>query len=662
MLDEAALPEAPAAAPDEEKRPAGPYQLPEDQLVLKVLEWFKEASDGKGDLPLRREKEWDQLANRQWNEDDAKVVDRQKRPKLTLNLLHTILAAVEGEERTNRQEIKLYGEEQGDDPAAAGLNRLLKWVMNQCGGEFALSQKFRSGIAIGEGWTVPEVDYFEDPEGKIKLVYVDDDEMFPDVLDRSPDGKDARRVQRVRMLTEDEMEARWPDSLAKVRQSVDMPPPGPETDGSGYPDIYLAPNDRKTPKLYDAKKQLWAVLETWWHQIEPGWVVVDEATGLLVEKTEEEFAAMKAEREQAQADWRIRMMTGNLARIPTGRVGFLGRPETVPEPAPKALQASQRPIKCIYQAFTAGKTLLAKSKPGLRDLKRFPYVPFRAIADKVKGEWFGLLRLLIDIQRQHNVEQSVLVHLWQLMPKGGWAGPRGSFHNKHEWHEKSSQPGATLEFNVVRGMKPEPIPQPAVPRHLVELAFSRPNAMREISGVNVEMTGQRQGSDAGVVMEMRKKAAQTVQAPMFDNYRQSKKAVGEVLLAYIQTYVKPNRKIRVLGEEGAQYVEMTEQMQLGRYDLVVEETNSTVNDRMATLNILQTTLPQLMKAEIPIPPNFVDLMPMPPHIRDEWKRMIAWKMTITGQLPPPDWRPGMPIPAPTIPPGAAPAGLPPQPE
>jgi hypothetical protein len=87
---------------------------------------------------------------------------------------------------------------------------------------------------------------------------------------------------------------------------------------------------------------------------------------------------------------------------------------------------------------------------------------------------------------------------------------------------------------------------------------------------------------------------------------------------------------------------MTEQMQLGRYDITVEETDATVNDRIATLNILQTTLPMMVKSGMPITPEFVDLMPMPPHVRDAWKRQIAWQMTLNNQLPPAGWQPACP--------------------
>jgi hypothetical protein len=76
--------------------------------------------------------------------------------------------------------------------------------------------------------------------------------------------------------------------------------------------------------------------------------------------------------------------------------------------------------------------------------------------------------------------------------------------------------------------------------------------MREISGVNVEMTGQRRVGRSGVVMEQRQKAAKTVLAPLFDNFRASKMELGRVLLAYIQAYITVGRQIRVLGPKGAE--------------------------------------------------------------------------------------------------------------
>lgn len=665
-VQDEALPGSTSAPVDPAAAAIGPYQKPDEELLSDLLAWFKEASDALKETRPKRRKDWSYYAGDQWEEQDRAIADKQKRPTLTLNMLLSIISAVEGEERTNRQEMKFYGEGQEDDDAAYGINRLVRWVMDQCGGQFSLSTMFRSGIACGEGWVVPEVDYFSDPNGKIVLLYVDDEEMLPDPLSSLPDGGDMRHVSRIRMMPADELEARWKGAAEKVRLYMAATNPGTETDGKGFRDVYSTPNDPGTTKLYDAQRKLHGVIETWWHQIEPGWVMVDEQTGLLVERSAEEFDGLRQEREQAQLDARraqiqhaLNPPPPSLEMVPNAM--GIAVPTAVPVPPPEMpppLQAMERPIRRFYQAFWAHGVLLEKKASPLPNMKRFPYVPFRGLWDKVKKEWFGIARPILDAQRQHNVEQSVIVQLMQLMPKQSWMGPKGVFHEKTKWQEQLAQPGSMLEYNAQRG-KPEPIPVPTVPRHLIDMAFSRPQTMRDISGVNVDMMGQRTASDPGVVMEMRQKAAKTVLAPLFDNFRMSKMALGKVLLCYIQAYITPGRRIRVLGPEGQTYVPMTQDMALGDYDLTVEETNSTINDRMQTLTVMQTTLPQMMKAGVPIPASVVDLLPMQPHIRQEWKRQILWSQTLAGQLPPPDWQPGQPVPPPPLPaPGSTPPAEP----
>lgn len=625
-----------AEAPE---KPLGMFQLPDDQLVKRLRTLLKRCFAHHSKRREERKKEWDSLAGDQWAENDKTRMAGQKRTTLTLNLQQTMIAAVEGEERLNRQEIKFYGVEEGDDADAAGMNRLLKWIMDQCGGEFALSSMFRAGAAVGEGWVVPDVDFFADPDGQIKLCFVDEDEVLVDPQSTDPTAGDARHLFRHQMFEEDEIEARWPGKIDELQLKVLDMEPGSETDGKGYRDVYLTPDDVKGPKICDGKERQWMIVEAWWTQIEPGMVVLNEQTGELDEVFPDEFEQRKADRLKEQQAWVQAKLNPTFAPDPMNPMVMAPQD---PGPMPPPLQAKERPLRCFYQTFFCGDVLLEKRKSEIKDMRRYPYVRFGAIFDKSKRHWYGLLLGSMDIQRQHNVEQSAIIQLIQQLPQASWMAPKGAFHNKNEWETKLAQPGKLLEYNATRG-KPEQIDTPAIPRHLVELAMARPNQLREISGINSEMTGQRT-PDAGVVMEMRKKAAVSVLAPMFDNYRRSKLEVGKVLLAYIQKYIKPGRRIRIIGEGKAGWAIATTQMTQARFDMKIEEANASINDRLETLTVMQTTLPQLISAGVPIPPEFVDLLPMNPDIRDACKRLIAWHLTVNNLLPPPDWQPGMPNP------------------
>lgn len=627
----------------------------DDEVVVKqVLTWWKDSADRTKKRREQSNRAHKMYDNEQWEESDIR--SRGKRPTLTFNMLMSIIAAVEGQERNNRQEMKFYGRGGDDDKTAERWTKLLEWVVDNNDGEFELTEQFHEMIIGGEGWITPEIDYLDDPEGTMRLECVDGDEIFDDPFSKKVTGTDARFRIRVKMLTEDEGEAMWPGKFRRsIKASAIANNLTQETDGRGYPDIYLAPDASDGVKRHDAKDKTWAVLQCFWWEVQPGWVVVNEQTGLLDELTDEEFEKLKADREQEQMAVLQQIMSGEAVLAPEGADPLsVMMPQTdVPMVAmPPAIEAEQRPVKRVFEAFVVYDALL-ECGPIREKLKMFPIVPMRGIRRKTKNDWVGIILAIIDSQRQHNVEQSILVELMQLMPKSSWMGPKGAFHNKQEWETGVAQPGKILEYNAQRG-KPEPISPPQIPRHLMELAFSRPQSMREISGVNVELTGIRQGSDAGVVMEQRAKAAQTVLAPLFDNARRSKKILGKVLLAYMQAHLSIGRQIRILGADGAELIEVDQDMKSGRYDLQVDEANSTVNDRIATLNLMQTTLPTLVDRGVPIPPDIVDLIPMETKLRDSWKRMIYWQLQMSGALPPPDWQPGDPIPLPPGAPGATP--------
>lgn len=674
------LPEPSVAHEEQEKK--GEYadgrimlsEKDDEAIVKQVLAWWKESISGSKETRKLRTECHKMHDGDHWEKEDLARAKAQKRPALTFNMLLSIIAAVEGQERNNRQDMKYFGRGATgeDDATAEGWNRILKWVIDGNGGDFELSRQFKEMLISGEGWIVPDVDYLDDPEGTINLEFVDNDEMFDDPLSTHPVGTDSRYRMRVRMLSEDEGEALWPGKFSSsIKACGETSDTIQETDGRGYPDIYLSP-DQPGIKRHDKSSDTWAVIQCWWWQIEPGYHVKNPETGLIDEMTHDEFELKRQERRQAQISALNSILNGGMPMQQPAPMGgpLAGNeppvPPAMPAPMmpssmiPPPLEATERPIKRVYEAFIVWDAVL-ECGPLKPAIKVFPAVPMRGIRRKSKNDFIGIIQPIIDVQRQHNVEQSAILQLVQLMPKNSWMAPKGAYHNKQDWESGVAQPGKMLEYNASRG-KPEQIATPAIPRHLIDMAFSRPQSMREISGVNVELTGTRQGSDPGIVMEQRAKAAQTVLAPLFDNARRSKKILGKVLLAYMQEHLSPGRRVRILGADGLQEVIVSKDMLLGKYDMAVDESESTVNDRMATLNIMQTTLPQIMKAGVPIPPSFVDLLPIDTKIRDEWKNMIGWQLTINQQLPPPGWKFGDPIPAPPAPPGvAATPGAPPAP-
>jgi hypothetical protein len=622
--------------------------LADNELVATVRKWYMEDLRAQKEERDNRKLDWRMWAGDQYEDEVRKRAKAENRPLLTLNYILPTICAIEGEERSNRQQIKVYGfDDANDDKGAYAFNLLIRGVMNENNGEYGVSGAFRHASICGTGWLHPDVDYWADPEGMIVVRHVDEDEIVNDCMDRSPDASESRRLTRQRWLAEDQIEAMFPGGVDKIENYAQGGDPSAdetvgirESDGRGYRDIYMEPGKTDT-KVYDCTRKEWLVLEHWWYEIEPGMAARNLQSGELEELTLDEAAAIKNKEQQDKADWLANVMAGTQSAI-----------VMPPQPTPM----TPRPIRCYYQAFSCGGVMLYKGKSLIPEARRIPYVPIYGYYDKVKRQRFGVVRNIADVQRQTNVEQSAIVHMVQLAPKAGWMAPRGAFHDKQKWMSSAARPGAMLEFNAQKG-KPEPIPQPQLPRQLVELAMSRMQQMKAISGVNTEMTGERVAGDAGVAMEMRKKAAMTILATLFDNLRLAKKVLGKLLIVYIQAFMPMGRRIRVLGPNDApMYAAFTQDLQFARFDAAVDETEATVNDRIQTLTLLQTVLPTLIDAGIPIPPGLIDLFPIPPHVRDEWKAML-----MPGQAP----NPATPVPGPTGPEGppgppGAPAAAPAQ--
>jgi hypothetical protein len=111
---------ATAYAGDQEQADIQPFDLSDEDLVKKLRGWFREDAAHKAQHADKRKLAHRMYANDQWEQTDRTVSNApgSKKPLLTLNYLLSIVSAVEGEERTNRQEMKFYGEGQEDDGAA----------------------------------------------------------------------------------------------------------------------------------------------------------------------------------------------------------------------------------------------------------------------------------------------------------------------------------------------------------------------------------------------------------------------------------------------------------------------------------------------------------------------------------------------------------------
>ena len=149
-------------------------------------------------------------------------------------------------------------------------------------------------------------------------------------------------------------------------------------------------------------------------------------------------------------------------------------------------------------------------------------------------------------------------------------------------------------------------------------------SIRAVSGVNLEFLGMADRDQPGVLEFHRKQAAINVIASFFDGLRKYRKERARCVLHFIREYVPDGKIIRIMGEKGIeQFVKFVKDPAIEDFDVIVDESPQSPNQRDRTFAILREMIPGLIQAGVPIPPEILDYAPLPSGLVAAWKKMIV---------------------------------------
>ena len=145
----------------------------------------------------------------------------------------------------------------------------------------------------------------------------------------------------------------------------------------------------------------------------------------------------------------------------------------------------------------------------------------------------------------------------------------------------------------------------------------------DVTGINMELMGLVDRDQPGVLEMQRKRAGMTILANMFDSLRKHQKERGRVVLYFIQEYISDGRLIRILGEDGIeQFVPLTKAEGAAKFDIIVDESPSSPNQKEETFAVLMQLLPTFTQMGYPVPPEILDFAPLPSTLAQKWKQML----------------------------------------
>lgn len=508
-MADAYTPEAESSLPDSGKEAAVDPDL---GLFPKLKQWVRDSLDQHGDWYKEAKECYAYEAGRgvdgskgQWGDSWREMLDSGRQP-IELNWIAPMIDIICGLEINNRQETKYRPRTQGDVEADERLSSLGDWARDETNAEDEESDAFRNTAICGRGVTETRVDFDEEPTGKIIEESLDPLECGVDPGSKKPCFSNRRYSWRFRDLPTDEARALF-EGVDPVALNANWAASIGTTDGgegnkTDYPDETRAGlQDTRAPK------SVRVVYIEWWEPVTRYLIAAEGAD----EPQEISAAAYTVLQEQMQ-----------------------GLP---PEQQPRAQKIKRRRYR---QAFLGKNAILE-----LSDIPCFRMQWMTGKLDRNAGYHHGWVRAMRDPQMLGNKTLAQVLHILNTNAKGGLLIEKGAFANPRDAEKDWANPAKSILLNEGGIAKIKDRTPPPMPPALVQLQEFALHAMRDVTGINIEMMGLADRDQPASLEYQRRQSAITILASLFNSLRNYRKNQGETMMEALKL-LPPGVLVRVL--------------------------------------------------------------------------------------------------------------------
>lgn len=544
-----------------------------------IKKWTEDAWKAQAEWREQAEDDFAFVDGHQWTDSEKADLEENSRLPIVFNRTAVIIGSVSGTEVNNRTEVRFIPREIGDAKPNEVLSAGGDWFRDQANAEAADSEAFEHMLVCGLGVTDTGLDWDEDPEGKPSVQVVEPVRFFYDPFAYKRGLIDARYMGEVLEMPVSEAEDRFDGFTAS------------EIDATGW--IKASARMEKSRNIIgdeyrdgeadgEEPKHSVTVVRIQWREKKQFVEYIEPSTGERAE--------------MPKADW-----DKIIAQVPLN----------VPS------RAYRRWV--WHQAFLGQNVVLDRNQP---DPDGPTFSIMTGHRDRKEKRFYGLLRSMRDPQKYANKWLSQTLHIIGANAKGGVMYETDAVSDPREFEEAWAAADAAqpVEPGALSTGKIQPKPSAQMPTTLMALTEFAISAIRDVSGVNLELLGLRDANQPGILEYQRRQSAMTTLAQFFDSLRNYRKQQGRTIFNMLRNHIAPTgRLVRLVKDGQAQYVPLAVDAATMKYDVVIDDAPSAPNEKERAWSVISQMMPVLQNADLSLDDwaDILEYSPLPSSFADK---------------------------------------------
>jgi len=496
------------------------------------------------------------FAGDQWSAADRAVLERVRRPALTINKILSTVSNVLGEQINNRAEISFRPRSGAPAATADVLTKVFRQISDNNQLDWKRSDMFADGIIGSRGFLDVRLRFDDAAKGEVDIQQLNGKNVIidPDAEEYDPDKWS--EVFTTKWVTADDVAVLYSEKDADLLRNRDNSafPYGFDSiqmarDRFGYSQFPMYAGDRDNSDVMRNVR----IIERQYRVLDKQKFFLSPVTGDM-RPVPEDFDR-------------------NKIAFFVERYGF---------------QVVPKLVRRIKWTVIADSVVLHDDWSPYKHFTVVPYFPhFR------HGHTIGLVENLIGPQELLNKVTSQELHVVNTTANSGYKVKAGALSNMtvEELEEKGAQTGLVIEVNGDPDKDVQKISPNQVPQGLDRISYKAEESIKTISGISDSMQGMDRADVAAKAIQQKRQAGSTNLVKPLDNLTRTDFILARNILDLVQEFYTEERLMTIThdhatgatetftinqpnpepetGEEESPYQEIINDLTLGEYDVVV---------------------------------------------------------------------------------------------